>query len=274
MKQINLSHNRFNKPNSYKDKKSEIETKHRIHKLESMIKRLQHQIEQYTTQEQYINSLIHELRNINRDIKYDTDDLYFEEMSAESKNVWALSNLLTIVMNTYTYQVNRELEVDQQKYPIPIYKKIDKLRRCYNFRRNSTFKIDIGGSSSLQFLATEIIEVLFFIIIENARKYSLPGEFLRVKFNETQDTITITFTNKSKLPFKDEIPNLTTLKYRGSNKCNKGEGIGLNTFADICRIHGVSYEIETKEVATSLDGLPVGDFIIRLTFHNCISPRY
>lgn len=233
------------------------------------IEECKRQIDDYAMKDLYVRSLIHDLININRGLKYDTDDLDFEEMSPEEKNLWSQSNLLSIVMNTYGFQYNQEVSDSASKRLIPIYKKADKLRRCYRYSRGADFNIVITGNSTLAFSSTNIIEVLFYILIENARKYTLKGEGLRIHFEEGVDDITVTFTNKCELPSKEDMQHLTEMNYRGVNKSKDGNGIGLATFAAICRSNGIRYVISRDHQYTNVDKTPVGYFSVKLYFQDC-----
>jgi len=231
------------------------------------------QIEKYQVNDQYVRALIHELKNINRDLKFDTDELDFDDMSVDNKNLWAQSNLLSIVMNTYGYQYNQEADKKTFKRPIALYKKVDKLRRCYSYRKNSYLNIRISGSSVMTFQSTDIIEVLFFILIENARKYSLSNEDLYITFSEDYNNIYIEFKNKCELPSKEDLNHITELNYRGVNKTKDGDGIGLATFASICKANEIEYAFDIDEVETSIGRIPIGYFIVKLVFHNCQPPK-
>lgn len=245
------------------------EAEKEISKLKDGYEKILKEIDKFRLNEVYARTLIHELKNINRDLKFDTDDLDFDKMTPEEKNLWSQSNLLSIVMNTYGYQYNQEVDKSVFKRQIPLYKKVDKLRRCYNYRRNSDFNIQISGKSTKSFHSSDIVEVLFFILIENARKYSLKKERLYIDFNEYDSIIEISFKNKCILPANDEIPHLTELNYRGINKTNEGNGIGLFTFASICQSNGIEYEISTEEDAYSFNKEPIGYFIVSLRFKDC-----
>lgn len=217
-----------------------------------------------------IDSLLHELRSINGDLKDCLDAINFDNNKTVIP-VWAQANLLSIRMQMYDFEINPNLFLQSEKYKIPIYKRIEKVYKCLDnlhFRKNVSIKLN--GNTWLSFYSIDIIEIAFYIIIHNAIKYAPAQSDVNITFYEIGDNIKVVFSNTGFLPDKEEIEKLTERGYRGSNARNGktvGSGIGLFTMSKICKELDIEYRIDTIIQSPSTN---YGLFNVTLIFRNCI----
>lgn len=237
-------------------------------KLKSKIETFEKGRSTLTQKENSIDNLLHEIRIINRDLKLSLDSMDFENMPDEILNIWAQSNLLSIRIRSYEFESNPNSIGNLSMFEIPIFKRIDKVSRCIRAaRRDKKTHIYLSGESYHTFRTNDIIEIAFYIILENAVKYAEEGTDISINFTTQRNDLLVTFQNKGLIPDNSELKNLRTRGYRGSNSTNvTGNGIGLYTLQNICSALeidlGVSCKNDNSEIANH------GTFQIQLTFHN------
>lgn len=78
-------------------------------------------------------------------------------------------------------------------------------------------------------------------MLENAIKYSIENETIKITFKETEDRLTLTFMNWGIRPGDDEIKKLTDRNYRSRNvikpKCRRRRGNRVVLLNQICSVN-------------------------------------
>lgn len=167
-----------------------------------------------------IDSLLHELRSINGDLKDCLDTINFDD-NKDRISIWAQANLLLIRMEMYDFDINPLLFAGAEKYAIPILKRVEKVYKCLdNLHYSKNISIKLKGNTWLKYKANDIIEIAFYIIIHNAIKYAPEHTEITITFIETRNTVKVVFSNYAELPEDSEIPNLTHRGYRELNAIN------------------------------------------------------
>ncbi len=241
-----------------------------IKKMKEEISEQNATIQAMSAREAAIDDLLHDARKVNRELKFCVDSLDFEEHSS-LEEIWAQSNLLSIIFKMYDVQVNTENTFTADKYYIPLYKRIEKVYKCLDRSHFSKgVSIKLNGSSYMEFLATDLIEVAFYTIIENAIKYAPEKSEINIDFYESKDTQNIVFRNLAILPPREELSKLTQRGYRGSNGVREksGSGLGLHTFQTICDNLGIKFYF-----ATSPKEDKMGEFKVTMQFKGCRNSR-
>ena len=144
-----------------------------------------------------LENTIHEIRKLNTQLKSVTTKLtgalsnlknrtdYIEALNLD---VYSIANLMTIRLDTYDLEVNPKLNLETGKKPIAIYKKIEKVYKCLRGEsQKKNLNIKLEGQSHNLFNANNLIEIAFFIILDNAIKYSPDGKRIKVRVERSRD---------------------------------------------------------------------------------------
>lgn len=253
-----LKPNKLNAQQNNKEDKSDRE----IEELKQQVSDLKHK-------ELLIDSLLHELRSINGDLKDCLDAINFDD-NKDIIPIWAQANLLSIRMKMYDFDINPLLFAGAEKYDIPIFKRVEKVYKCLdNLHFSKNISIKLEGNTWLRYEANDIIEIAFYIIIHNAIKYAPEHSEITIRFIETGNTVKVVFSNFCELPDESELQKLTQRGYRGANAINgktKGSGIGLYTMSKICNALGIVYLFDIQKDTARQN---YGKFNVTLIFTDC-----
>lgn len=232
-----------------------------------------------------LNDTIHEIRKINNQIKYsatqlsseikslfDEDDEQLKNIRNIRKNIEANSQLLSIRMDAYDMMLNPEYAIEDMVVPIDVYRKVDRIRKClYAVRVEKCLNITLEGHTDRKYRLNNNIELAFFIIFENAIKYSPLNERIKAEFTEIGDNLEVIFTNMGVSPSCEDMHRLTERGFRSSNVLENtsisGSGLGLYLLKQICESNNVDLNIYTSEGSErKYNGIWYIPFNVRLTF--------
>ena len=231
-----------------------------------------------------LDNTIHELRKLNTQLKGVVTKLnpaisqlrnkteYIETLNLD---IYSISNLMSIRLDTYDLEVNPILNLSSNKREIAIYKKIEKVYKCLNAEaKRKNVGIYLDGKSYNLFSASNSIEIAFFIVLENAIKYSIENETIKITFKETEDRLTLTFMNWGIRPGDDEIKKLTDRNYRSRNVINRnveeGRGIGLYLLNQICSVNDIQLKIKLGNDNKYHNGYRYSPFFVEMKFDGMI----
>ena len=262
--------------NRYKSfvSKSEIMEEHAL--FESEEKTLKQNIS-------LLNETLHEVRKINNQLKSSALQLsnalrsvYIDgskntEIENIRKNIEANTSLLSIRMDTYDMILNPNSVKDDMVVPIPIYKKIEKVYKClYAQRKEKDIDVQLDGHTDRSFRLNNTIELAFFIIIDNAIKYSPDNEVVRIEFLDCVHSLEVTFTNWGILPNEGEMTHIRERGFRSQKVIEEtnidGSGLGLYLLQQICDSNNVKLDIHIGNGSRRLKGLGYAPFVVKLTF--------
>lgn len=235
-------------------------------------------------QKALLENTLHEIRKINAQLKsavelftleFSKDRANYERLNNLSTDIYASSNLLSIRFDTYDLEVNPDLNMNIVKSEIPIYKRIEKIYKCLNERlKKRNVHIKLVGNSYKKFYSSNVIEIAFFIIIENATKYAMPNTDITIKFEEEESRLRVRFNNWGIRPDKSEIQHLMERGFRSKKVLDtnsyEGRGIGLYLFKRICETLDVSQKIIIGTDYKAYDGYMYAPFIVEMNFKNMI----
>lgn len=225
--------------------------------------------------EEVLDDTLHELRKLNNALKkqafvlksnFEKGEFDKNEIEYRIKNIFSTSQLVSARLNAYDFTLNPTAIEINPKVKVNLYKKFEKAKHCLELflsEKNQTIQF-IGTCNCLN-ETYEIIDVLPFIIFENAMKYSQINEQINCEFQNTNGRLSkITISNKAFLPESSEIPKLFIKKFRAKSTSDiPGTGVGLYIAKLICEYNNIDIEITTKEDKV-IDGKSYGDFIVTL----------
>lgn len=239
--------------------------------------------ETYVDKIEILDNTFHELRKLNQELKLQTEHLISESNNFNwdnidkikylSQNVFSTSQLISIRLNTYDFGVNPNLSLYEQKAPIQIHRKFVKVAHCLReYANKKQIKIQITGESYSSIMANDVLELLPYLILDNAIKYSLESRPIEVKFNERTSELEIITKSFSVRPHEHELRKLTERGMRSTRIDSQiqGQGIGLYLASYICELHDISITFSLGKERYFVNEIPYSDFYVVLIFHNII----
>lgn len=242
--------------------------------FEQQQKKIELNIENEKNESTIIREIIHEIRKLSRDLNEQGANLakLKNEKSAINNltdNILATIQLISIRIDSYEFQKNPET-ILSAKQRIKIYKKFDKSRFILNqhAKKNRT-NIIFHGESYTRIDGYQIFELLPYILLDNAVKYSPKKQNVEVTFNDYQKEVIV--ENIGPFVKKENIPQLTNQGFRGVNsrEC-EGSGIGLCLFKQIADLHNIKYSIESNDkILFCKNDIDYSTFKVIMNFENC-----
>ena len=233
-----------------------------------------------------LDDTLHEIRKINNQIKGNIHDLTkvidTQEIEDENvdrhihnalKTIEGNSTLLSIRMDAYDILFNPASASKELDIMLGVYSKVEKVYKClYPSKREKRLDINLVGGSVKEFRLRNSIELAFFIIIENAIKYSPENDGIDISFCDTINGLDVEFRNWAICPQEDELSHLTERGYRSqavsSKKNYEGSGLGLYLLKEICQSNDVDYQFIVKQESKMISGVIYNPFVVKLSFHD------
>ena len=234
-----------------------------------------------------LDNAMHEFRNLNTQLVSQAEKLsdalnnkFKDEtlLGNLSKNIYALSNLMKVRIESYNLEVGANSLENQAKIPIAIYRKIEKVYKCLIgqcFERN--IHISLIGNSYNKYEAGPMLEIALFIIMENAIKYSPEGKDITITFKEDDNSLCVEFNNWALKAKNGEEKRFKERGYRGSRIIEqgkvKGRGIGFYLLHQICEQYKIAVSYYFLKDHFAQDGYSYAPFIVKLKFKDMILPE-
>jgi len=238
--------------------------------------------ESYPITKNYINDIFHELRKLNAEIKRQGDYLLRElkiypkgdRVLDRAQNIFSTSQLFSARLNAFDLDLNPELPFSGLKHKISVYKKFEKAMHCLSLSaRNKRINISVNGESHVLIKALEVFDLLPFLILENAIKYSTKNSDVTIEFQENKNTLTVEVTNYGPPVNSEDQVNIFNRGYRGiygKDFTPEGTGIGLYLAKAIAETHNVELSVFSNSTTINDKGTILAEFIVTLRFHDLI----
>ncbi|MCL6404624.1 HAMP domain-containing histidine kinase [Dickeya dadantii] len=246
--------------------------------------------------ESVVSDAIHELRYFNQRLKNLSEELtkkvsissinkgrqlnlkpeYADEVRLLSESILDVSQLITTRLDFIDCEINPSVVENLPISDFNIFGKVDKARRMLNaIAREKKVKVIIdnnGGEKFRNIQARSIIDILPYLIIDNAVKYSPRESEVNVVFEEYADCIKLRVFSIGPYVSKDEIPLIINKSYRSINarKINEitGRGLGLYFAKHICDMHDIDLRFHSENLGLMIEDVPYGKFLVELTIKN------
>ena len=229
---------------------------------------------QYDVYRSFIEDIFHDIRKFNRDIKYKNERIYkksqqnskkFGQFSDISKSIQAMCWFMSIRLNNHDFIYNEELMDKDIKSTYNIHKIIYKVKECMNDRaKDKDVKIRICANQEIRDIkAYECLELLPYLLLDNAIKYSLSETEIIIKITERKNMQYVHLESIGPLADKEEQQTFFSQNVRGkyAETLAPGMGIGLYTAKCICELNGIEIKIESDDnIVKTRNNVPYSKF--------------
>ena len=223
-----------------------------------------------------IRKTIHEIRGLNaininsvQELESQVGSQLGNHANSLLGNIHAATNILSVHLDVVSFIANPDFEWPYED--IPVYRKFDKLLRC--FRPQSAKKhlhVDLTGKSHGYIRGPGIFEIVPFLAIENAVKYSPIARNLTVHFSETDSAVLSEVRSVGPILVSNEEHRIFDPGFRGSNAqkvTKEGDGQGLALLKDLVeRLYHGTISFHQGDVQFAHEDIPYARTILRIAF--------
>ena len=210
----------------------------------------------YERYKKFIDDIFHDVRKFNQQIKLKNDKIFrksqqnkrYSELLEYSKSIYVMCWFLTLRLNNHDFVYNEQLMKADIRSSYNIFKIIDKVRYCMKEKAESKdIKMVMTAERECRdMMAYDCIELLPFLILENAVKYSPRGEKIEIYIDEKGNRQHVAIVSLGPRILENEINLICEQGYRGENAVkatDDGMGIGLYTASCICRLNNIDMRV-------------------------------
>ncbi len=221
-----------------------------------------------------LDDVLHELRKLNNMIKkqafsmlkgFENKNPIIDFIELKAKNIYATSQTISVRLNAYDFTLNPEIVELNPLKKIGIYRKFEKAK--YNVQiltQDLDISIRFKGKSHTKKLCYDIIEILPYILFDNAIKFNHEKNDITCEFIKKKGELSeIIVSNYAILPDKKELSRLTEKHFRSENVIEKGTGKGLHLASMICEQHDFDLIFDSVEKEI-INGKPFGIFQVKI----------
>lgn len=215
----------------------------------------------YDLYSNFVEDVLHDIRKYNGQMKLTVGNIYrsvegksnkYSKFISYSKTLQEIAWFFTLRLNNYDFTYNEKLMSANQKTSYNVYAVFDKVRRCIKERaevNNINIKIN-SYNYTCNIMAYECIELLPYILLDNAIKYAPSYSEINIIFKSSGDSINIIVMSVGPQIGVNEINKIFKRGYRSANaeKLTKdGQGIGLHTAKKICDLHSANISLSSSD---------------------------
>lgn len=189
-----------------------------------------------------IRQNIHEVRGINSALynaAYEVQESLDSEHSRHasiSKSVVLLSELLRGRVDFMDFIANPSTQ-NVSRNDIAVYRKFDKVQRCFRVTANKRgIEMELNGTSTKTINGPPIFDVVPYLLIDNAVKYSPDKRPIKIICNDTTHKIVCSVTSVGPQISNSELKTIFLPGRRGENAIRskkEGSGLGLSVLRKI-----------------------------------------
>ncbi len=198
-----------------------------------------------------------------------------DEVRLISENILNLSQLFTTRLDFIDVELNPSVIEQLNISDVSIYGKFDKARKMLNsLARTKKVKINIVGDTKEKrlFNAYSIIDIMPYLILDNAVKYSPEKTEVDIEFIYYDDCIEVSVSSMGPFVPSHEISQIKNKNYRGSNALLLdnviGRGLGLYYVNYICDLHDIKMNFSSDKYNFEMGGVPFSCFTTKLKIPN------
>lgn len=267
-----------------------IDYNNKNYDLKSKLNELSLSIDRVRREKQYLleltNNTLHEIRGLNKTLKSQAEDIIATQnryvlqddndfFGFRIKNINATSNLISTRLSTFDLINNPDFIDTTPSRSICVHNKFYKTKQLLStFFYTRKIKFELNGVSYSEIFASDLFEILPFIIYENFIKYSLEESKIVTEFHETNENIEVRIFGIGPILSEQESKLLFQNGFRGNNAKKmgvSGSGIGFYIAKIICDLYTINIDVKSSQIVQKMvDSIPFSSFEVYLTLpiHN------
>ncbi|MFJ5539165.1 sensor histidine kinase [Vreelandella titanicae] len=235
---------------------------------------------------------MHELRYFNQQLKNFSEQLSIELRSDKvdqnktidmkvqqadkvrnlATNIVNLSQLFTTRIDFIDVELNPNAIEQLPIQKVNIYGKFDKAKKMLHaLSRKKKVKVNIKSEvkDGRIIEAYSIIDILPYLLLDNAVKYSPEQNDVDITFVYYNDCVKIEILSEGPFVGADEIKKLAGKHYRGRNALKvddcTGRGLGLYFVGYIAELHDIDITYKSEKYSYEVNGVPYSTFSVALS---------
>lgn len=242
-----------------------------------------HSIEN-TDYKQLLSFIMHDLRHINAMIR-DSSRLVALATRGNRLDEEALRHHAAVVVEQAAalsaWLAIADMYIDPDRFEkeplqrIPIHEIFYKA--IANFKRlaaKKKIKVDLYGRGKFYLDAHPVIDIMPYLLLDNAIKYSPTSGKVEITLDETSSNVSVEIQSMGPRLEEDEHQSLCVVGFRGRHarkQTELGTGQGLALLKTICNYHGGSLDIRSSGPEVSIGGIPYSLFTVSIRFPKAAS---
>jgi signal transduction histidine kinase len=179
--------------------------------------------------------------------------------------------LLSLLLNRTEFEINPSYFENQLLLPeVSLHGKFKKaIINLKQIAKNKKIHMSYTGASSGLLSLYPIIDLLPYLLLENALKYSPKESHVSVNFIETFEFVDVSVSSIGPALRFGELDHIFDKGFRGyeaTKMVKQGNGRGLALAKHICNIHNAEIKIEMGPNEFTFSGVPHSNFIVKIKF--------
>lgn len=173
------------------------------------------------------------------------------------------------------YEKNPQVLKKGAMYDGNIHGKFLKMAKIFSPSTHCRKPIRIIGKTSHKCIrAYPSFELIPFLIIDNAVKYSYPDNPVEVIFTESDPDLFVEIKSFGPICTDDEMKRIFEKGFRGKNaeSTNQGSGIGLFFVKILCDLHNIDISVFSEGPIVNINSMEYTKFVVRLRCKNVYKP--
>ncbi|PAU74943.1 ATP-binding protein [Halomonas salipaludis] len=233
-----------------------------------------------------LDDVMHEMRRFSADIISITEELsknFQENQKSSAKwkkasekidTVFYLAGFISVRLSLADIELNPEAIKRQKLFRAGIHRKFEKSRHVLSsLARTKAININLTGESFSEIDAIKAFDLVPYVLLENAIKYSPKGQSINIIFddNPSYKHASVTVSSIGPLLHSDEKEKVFDRGYQGQEAKDlniDGQGLGLNLAKTLCDLHDLKLDINpSRDVKFTYNSIAYSEFQITITWN-------